>query len=219
MTRRRTRAIILALIAIVLSMTLISASTFALFSDRVTVKNHLQAGSLQATLVRTAHSYKILDNDGYLKLTEVTTEAVNANTVDNVFGLPTDALIAPQSVLTASFRISNNSTVAFDYVVELVVVDASGNKLATTALTALHEQLVLEMTANGNTYTLKDAADGTHDFKIVGAAPVVRNGSADFTVKLSFKDDNDVNNNAMDQKVYFDIIISAVQHVERPTQG
>ena len=40
--------------------------TYALFTDSVSVKNHLQAGNLDIALVRTDLEYAILDNDGYL---------------------------------------------------------------------------------------------------------------------------------------------------------
>ena len=112
---------------------LVAAGTYALFSDTVTVNNHLQAGTLKATLIRTAHSYSILDEEGMLKETKVESENVKSEDMSNAFDLPSDALIVPTSKLSASFKIQNNDSVAFNYSVSLILTDNSGDPITSFA--------------------------------------------------------------------------------------
>ncbi|MBQ6980766.1 MAG: hypothetical protein IJQ07_09060 [Clostridia bacterium] len=217
--RRRPKAIILALVVIVLCMSLIVGGTFALFTDKVTLSNHLQAGTLKITLIRTAHSYKILDNKGYLATTAVADEEKNVEAADfgNAFGLPENALIAPQSELSATFEIRNNDTVAFNYSVKLIVTDSTGAELEIADFTKLNEQLKLELTdASGNTVSRNGDTDSpANNITVNGANVVEVGGSETFTVKLTFIDDTAINNLAQDQNAYFDIVVSATQVTER----
>ena len=215
--RRRPKAIIMALVVIVLCMSLIVGGTFALFTDKVTLNNHLQAGTLKITLIRTAHSYKILDRDGYLATTAVSGEEVDAETLDNAFDLPANALIAPQSVLSATFKIQNKDTVAFSYSVSLVVKDSEGEEIDTTdpeLLNALHEQLRVELTDLSGTHYLNESSE---DLTVDGGSPVTVGQTATFTVTITFIDDTAINNLAQGQNAYFDIVVSATQVTDRPT--
>ena len=47
------RAMLVSCAVILLCMAIIGGMTFALFTDRATISNHLQAGDLQITLKRT----------------------------------------------------------------------------------------------------------------------------------------------------------------------
>lgn len=212
--RRRSRTIMLALAAIVLCVSVIVGGTFALFTDSVTVTNHLQAGTLKITLVRTAHSFDALDEDGYLSTTAVEDEAVDAADIDNAFGLSAGALIAPQSVLSATFEIQNNDTVAFDYSVKIIVTDGiGGEELDSSAMTALHEQLQVELTDLSGTHYLNESSES---LTVNGGAPVTVNQKATFTVTVTFIDDTTINNLAQNENVYFDLVVSATQHTTRP---
>ncbi|MBO6263555.1 MAG: hypothetical protein J6N93_04695 [Clostridia bacterium] len=217
--RRRSKTIVVALAVIVLCMSLIVGGTFALFTDKVTVNNHLQAGTLKITLIRTAHSYKALDDKGYLATTSVAEEEKNVNDDDfvNVFDLPDGALIAPQSVLSATFEIRNNDTVAFDYTVALIVKDSTGATLEIADFTELNKQLTLELTdASGNTTARNgDTENAANGITVNGANVVEVGGKETFTVKLTFIDDTEINNLAQGQNVYFDIVVSATQVTER----
>ena len=217
--RRRPKTIILALAVIVLCTSLIVGGTFALFTDKVAVNNHLQAGTLKITLIRTAHSYKALDEKGYLATTTVAEEEKNVEDEDflNAFDLPEDALIAPQSVLSATFEIRNNDTVAFNYSVALTVKDSTGNVLEIADFTELNKQLKLELTdASGNTTSRNgDAENAANSISANGAKVVEVGGKETFTVKLTFIDNTAINNLAQGQNVYFDIVVSATQVTER----
>ncbi len=217
--RRRPKTIILALAVIVLCTSLIVGGTFALFTDKVAVNNHLQAGTLNITLIRTAHSYKALDEKGYLATTAVAEEEKNVEDEDfeNAFDLPEGALIAPQSVLSATFEIRNNDTVAFNYSVALTVKDSTGNVLEIADFTELNKQLKLELTdASGNTTSRNgDAENAANSISANGAKVVEVGGKETFTVKLTFIDNTAINNLAQGQNVYFDIVVSATQVTER----
>ncbi|MBR1867492.1 MAG: SipW-dependent-type signal peptide-containing protein [Clostridia bacterium] len=221
MAKRRSTAIILALIAIILSATLITASTFALFSDQVRIQNHLQAGNLKITLARTAYSYSILDEDGYLKTTGKTGRRDLIGDITNVFELPDDALIVPTSELSATFDIENNDDVAFVYTVQLLVFDEEHNEIAAEDYENYHllDQLELKLEGNGQTITEKLSADKDRDFIIEGTTITVDQKDS-FTVKLSFLNlEDDENNKAQNDNVYFDIVIHAVQSTTRPTEN
>lgn len=217
--RRRPKAIILSLVVIVLCMLLIVGGTFALFTDKVALSNHLQAGTLKITLIRTAHSYKILDNKGYLATTAVDNETKNVEDEDfvNAFDLPSGALIAPQSELSATFKIQNKDTVAFNYSVELIVKDSAGEILEIADFTELNRQLKLELIdASGNTVSRNgDTNSPANSITVSGADVVEVGGFETFTVKLTFIDDTTINNLAQDKNAYFDIVVSATQATER----
>ncbi|MCQ2400116.1 MAG: CalY family protein [Clostridia bacterium] len=206
-------SIILSLVSVAMCLALTIVGTFALFSDSVTVSNHLQAGTLKVTLVRTAHSYSVLDEDGYLATTTVETESKKNTEFTNAFDLPSDALIVPQSVLSASFEIQNNDTVAFDYSIKLVLTDSTGAVLDLSTVDGLYlpEQLDVTLTGLTGTHTLADDAD---DLVVNGTETVTAGEKATFTVTVTFKDlDSSVNNLAQGQEVYFDLLINATQVV------
>ena len=219
--RRRTRAILLALMAIVLSVVLIAGGTFALFTDSVSVRTHLKAGTLHITLVRTAHSYSILDDDGYLETTAVDDEEVAAADIVNAFGLPVDnqggldALIVPTSVLSATFEVQNNDTVAFSYSIELVAIDATtGEEIDPEDRPALYGQLALKLTDSQGDHAMSEEATS---LTIAGTDVVTVGSSKEFTVTVTFKNlDDSINNLAQDQEVYFDLVITAIQATDRP---
>ncbi len=208
---RRARAIIIALVMIVLCISLAVAGTYSLFTDSVSINNHLEAGTLKITLVRTAHSYTALDSDGYLTPVTVNQEEVNANNISNAFGLGSNALIAPQSVLSAKFEIRNRDTVAYNYSVKLVIKDESGNEI-TSNYNALHNQLKLELTDLTGTHYLNEKSS---NLTVNGGTIVEVNKNVAFTVKLTFIDDTTINNLAQGKKVYFDIVVMATQATTR----
>ena len=221
--KRRSTAIILALLAIILSVTLITASTFALFSDSVKIRNPLQAGNLKISLTRTAYSREILDEDGYLELRKNVDDYAGdkIENVSNVFELADGELIVPTSKLSASFNVKNESTVAFTYSIQLIVIDEEGKELTAEDYENLNliKQLKLTLTGEGenNSVSGKLSDDENGDFIVEGKSIVTVGNSENFTVELEFLDlDDSVNNTAMDEKVHFDLVIRAVQSTTRP---
>ena len=114
MTTKR-RSIILSAMTLMLCIALVAGGTYALFTDSVKLTNHLQAGTLDITLVRTNLKTKSLNQTtGFLVETE------NADDVDfskangdNVFDMTEGTLVVPACWYEAEMQITNNSDVAF----------------------------------------------------------------------------------------------------------
>ncbi len=210
------RTVFLSLAMIVLAASAIIAGTYALYTDDVTVKNHLQAGTLEAKLYRTQLSYAKLDGEGYLQEGE---QDESQNPVDftgestqNIFGLEANDVIAPACFYEAEMRLDNVGSVAFGYWLEFKVIEGADTELA--------KQLILTVTINAQeTEIALDTASGVIT---VGAnndflAQVKAGENASFTVKAAFEDlgipenDQTGNNTAKAQTVSFDLIVHAVQ--------
>ena len=213
------RILLTASAIILLCLTILVGATLGLFSDGVTVHNHLQAGDLEADLVRTNLKYVVLNAQGQLQ------EYNNGSTVNlsntthpkfNIFGLDSeDIRIAPLSYFEADLEIRNEGNVAFDYTVKLAFTgDATKaeNK-------ALAEQLLVTITHKGTTIKSEvplinfvEAGTNYVLFSDLLLADITKDfTAADFTVKISFKNDNNINNFAQIGTVTFDLIVEAVQ--------
>ena len=70
---RRMRGVLLAAVLLMLCVSLIAGGTYALFTDKVILTNHLQAGNLNITLKRTNLTSKTLNAEtGFLVSREYT---------------------------------------------------------------------------------------------------------------------------------------------------
>ncbi len=217
------KSIAFAMIGLLLSVTLLIAGTYALFSDSATMKTHLQAGTLDAQLLRKGYTTQSLDANGYLQ-TDVHTDSpyldvsnlptdVNASNYVNVFGMDLNDRIAPTAQMSADMQIKNNGSVAFVYEIEIVPVAGYGADLL--------DQLSLSVTVNGTTYgaeagvlVLKGTPD--QEGKVPADWHVFAGQAKDFTVTVSFADQAD-NNDAQDQTVVFDLTVKAVQATKGPS--
>ncbi|MBO5327416.1 MAG: hypothetical protein J6A84_04785, partial [Clostridia bacterium] len=129
MSKRR-RSVLLAVLTLVLCLALAVSGTYALFTDKVTLQNHMQAGELDVKLYRTKLVAKTLDpatgllTQGTPNTTRVDFSNPDQNT-QNVFGLTDSDVIVPECTYTADMLIVNETDVAFGYWVELVF-NASG---------------------------------------------------------------------------------------------
>lgn len=209
------RTVVISLVTILLCLILSVAGTFALFSDEVSIKTHLKAGNLKATLIRTTYSYSALDDDGYLATTSAPEERknINANTLDNVFDLTEDTLIVPGSVLSATFKITNNDDVAFDYTVKLIAVNSEGVELEEQNV--LLSQLSISVTDSVGT---NDLAEDATSLEVAGVKTITCGESEIFTVDVTFDNlDNSVNNLAQGETVIFDLVVTAIQKTDRPS--
>ena len=225
----RKKALLVSTAIILLCMTIIVGMTWALFTDTVTVSNHLQAGDLNITLERIKlETYSIDASTGYLAST-TNNDVVNfSNSTDkNVFDLTSGAKIVPCSYYAATMKISNNtaavlsnaqkSDVAYDYWVEI--------KLNVTGLTdeeieelKLDEQLMITVTseklAEPQSKLLSEGLTVGGPTAPIGTLTL--GDSDDFTVKMEFV--NGVSNNAAKmQQLTFDLIVHAVQRTTAPT--
>ena len=215
---------------ILLCMSIIVGVTFALFTDTVTVDNHLQAGDLNITLLRKQlDTYSLDPLTGYLKQAPTDTSIVNFSdtTSDNIFGIVKgETLIVPCCWYEATMEIGNNtqyakSDAAFSYWIEI--------KLDTTDLTDqeiealnLDEQLEITVTSKlgteKETTTTKTLDQGLNiGSKEEPIGTVEKGGYESFKVKVLFKNlDSDVNNAAKTQGLNFDLIVHAIQATTAP---
>lgn len=202
---KKMHGMIMACATMMVCLILVVVGTFALFSDNATIHGHLEAGNLEITLKRTKLESHKLSETGYFET--VTNDKVVDFTnpsEDNIFDLGENDFVVPGSYYEATLEISNLSTVAFEYWLEIVISEGADTELA--------KQLEIEVKANDKTATAT-AKDGL----VVGskAEPISSvgvNEKQTFTVKVSFND-LDANNDAQNQKIKFDLLVSGVQVV------
>lgn len=208
----RKRALIVSGAIIILCLTLFLGTTYALFTDTQSVRNHLSAGDLEITLLRTELVKTTLDETGYL--VEL---APNKTVVDftgpnklNVFDIEEDEKIVPGSRFVATMQVENHSDVAFGYWVEVVCVDKEyGENLAKQ----------LKVTVDIGTESSALVADG-----LVVKGPngtwideLAIGEASSFVVTVEFLDsfiaENgiDANDLAQGERLTFDLVVHAVQ--------
>ena len=208
------RSVLLSALTLMLCLALVASGTYALFSDQVTLKNHLQAGTLDITLIRTNLKTLSLDNTtGFLVETENPEDVdFSAPTTRNVFDITDETLVVPGCVYDAEMQIKNNSDVAFGYWLEIVFDDTVDLTLA--------EQLKVTVTTADGSKSISGMLDQNKGLIGEEADPIgilAKTGSALFTVTVEFCDlDHSVNNNAKLTSFEFDIIVHAVQITTAP---
>lgn len=215
------RSVLLSVMTLVLCLALVAGGTYALFSDQVTLKNHLEAGTLDITLKRTKLVTTSLSAEtGFLVGTE------NGKTIDfskpwdpnrpeleneNVFDITDGTLIVPGCKYTAEMQIINNSDVAFGYWLEIVFDD-------TVDLTLAKQLKITVTTADGTTSGMLDASAGLIGREGDPIEILAKSGSALFTISVEFCDlDNEVNNAAKGKTFDFDVVVHAVQVTSDPS--
>ena len=201
-SRNRKRALLISGSVILLCLTVIVGMTAALFTDDEVVNNHLRAGDLEITLVRTKLISTYLTERGFLDtITDVQIKDFTNDTSENVFDL-NGAVIVPKSKYIAEMQISNESDVAFEYWVEIVYTGSADVELA--------EQISVTV----NTEESKRLNQGLMVGSESDPIDVLAVGEAGkFTVTVEFLDlDNSVNNMAQGESVTFDLIVHAVQY-------
>ena len=205
MGKSKVRTLLMSCVMMMLCVAMIVGGTFALWSDSAKVENHLTAGTLKVKLERISLAKTYLDNEtGYLVTTAPDTTIVNftdTNTADdNVFGINNDEKVVPCSVYEAKLRLTNNGDVAFTYDV-IIKLNSASNALA--------EQLKIYIDGDDKGTLDEYAVDGK---AIIASQTMAKNDAAkEFTVKVEFINDNDVNNDAQEKEVKFDLLVNAVQ--------
>ncbi|MBQ7977941.1 MAG: hypothetical protein IJ301_05090 [Clostridia bacterium] len=204
MGKSKVRTLLVACVMIMLCAAMIVGGTYALWSDNVTVENHLTSGTLQVKLERISLTKTYLDDEtGYLVTAGPDTTIVDftdTNTADdNVFGIE-DEKVVPCSEYEAKLRLTNNGDVAFTYDV-IVKLNSASNALA--------EQLKVYIDGEDKGTLDQYAVDGK---AIISTQTMAKNDTAkEFTVKIQFINDNNINNDAQDKEVKFDLLVNAVQ--------
>lgn len=219
MTTRK-RSVLLSVLTLVLCLALVASGTYALFSDQVTLTNHLQAGTLDITLVRTTLTTESLNPDnGFLVKTENPADIDFSEPADpndpnaknkNIFDITEGTLIVPGCWYSAEMQITNNSDVAFGYWLEIVFDDKDNLALA-------DQLLVTVTTVDG---VKSDELSEIDQFIGEEKDPIgilAKKGTNLFTIRVDFKDlDDSINNQAKGQGLKFDVVVHAVQITEAP---
>ena len=211
MGKNKVGKLFLASMTIMLCIVALIAGTYALWTDSVTVSNHLEAGTLSLKLERVGLTKVVLDSDGYLTEQTFTEEEAYADLTDasevNVFGIEANEKIVPGASYQATLVLSQgeDNAVAFTY---RVIVKLNGES------NALAKQMQVFVGTDGGELEVKGTlADyGSEDGGvIVSAQTMAKTDSAKtITVKIAFVDQTD-NNLAKNQTVDFDLMIEAEQ--------
>ncbi len=188
---------------ILLCLGVIVGMTWALFSDSFTVSNHLKSGKLDVTLVRTDLAYSVLDADGVL--TTYTTDDeldLTGFTTENVFGINSnDIQIVPGSYFDAELEFRKDSTITFDYSIEIRM---------SNEVSALAEQLQVTVTHPDGSQTVKMLDELASGLRIDAGTMSPADAAQKFGVRIDFVG-NAANNNAQDDSVVFDLVVWAQQ--------
>lgn len=204
MGKSKVRTLLMACVMIMLCAAMIVGGTYALWSDNVTVENHLTSGTLQVKLERISLTKTYLDDEtGYLVTAGPDTTIVDftdTNTADdNVFGIE-DEKVVPCSEYEAKLKLTNNGDVSFTYDV-IIKLNSESNALA--------EQLKVYIDGEDKGTLDQYAVDGK---AIISTQTMAKNDAAkEFTVKIQFINDTNINNDAQNKEVKFDLLVNAVQ--------
>lgn len=212
---KKKRVLLVSCSVILLCVCIIAGMSYALFTDSVSVGNHLKAGNLNVTLTRTKLEYSVLNTDGEL---EVTTEDddldFTTSSTNNVFGIDSrDIRIVPGSYFDAELAIANGGNTAFTYSVSIRLLGES---------TALAEQLKVIVTHPDGTTSEKKLSELANGLSIDTGKMKVGDEEQQFSVRVEFIDDVEYNvdrpadermNNdeAQDDAAVFDLVVTAVQ--------
>ena len=211
------KSVLLSVLTLVLCLALVAGGTYALFTDQVTLKNHLEAGTMDITLYRVELKEYSLDANGFMSWKPVNTTreefSGEENANKNVFDMEDGTLIVPRSAYTATMELSNGSDVAYGYWIEIVFDDSADLALAdqiAVAVTADNGKTVRKMLNISNGLFLGSDTDPI-DILPCTSGENVRN----FDITVEFVD-SVINNDAKGQSVSFDMVVHAVQWTTAP---
>ena len=207
-------------------MTMVMGVTYALLTEKVTVKNHLNSGNLNLTLYRTALEYRVLNDDGEFEITTINDtpkpedKGMNFTepTDEGIFGIKEgyeDIVIAPGSYFAATMALYNEGSIAFDYKINLDLIGDVNELAEQLQVTITYPdnperaqqiKMLSELTGTGNSLVIDEGHMTPGQDKMA------------FTVRVTFVTDEN-NNDAINQEVEFDLTVSAVQTEKTVTPG
>ena len=214
----RKRALMVSGSVILLCLSLIVGTTYAVFTDKDEFHQHLVAGNLEMKLERTELTKTYLNGDGYLTTVTLTGNDAYADLTDatpeNVFGIGNEKVV-PMSSYSAKMKITNDpnkSDVAIGYWIQIV------NRTANADMD-LSDQIIVTVTdANGNVYPApgQPKASVASGLSIGSeSAPIGKldfDDTAEFTVTILFENlADDVNHAAKGDEIDFDLVVHAFQ--------
>lgn len=212
----------IACLSIVLCVALIAGGTYALFSSKTSVTNHLRSGNLTLKLERvglTKYAYDeasgeykenvYTDGDAYVDFSQATEK--------NVFDIARSEVIAPGVWYEATMRISkDNTNVPFAY---KIIVKLNSSKGEDGKDNAFASQLRVYVDGAPKGY-LSDyvTAEGGNEISVSSGTIGLTEGSKEFKVKLLFDPTAD-NNAVMNSTADFDLIVEATQGIDDLDNG
>lgn len=202
---KKKRVLLISCSVIMLCICIIAGMSYALFTDSVSVGNHLQAGNLNVTLTRTNLKYSVLNDDGELAVTTVEEDLdLTTSNANNVFGIDSsDIRIVPGSYFDADLEIKNAGNTAFNYSVSIKLLGDS---------TDLAEQLkVTVRDENGDVIDTQMLGDLANGMSIDTGKMKVGDTVQKFSVRVEFIDNTSINNDAQNDSAVFDLVVTAVQ--------
>ena len=212
------RVLLVSCSIILLCLSIVAGMTYSLFTDSFSVGNHLEAGELNITLLRTYLKYNVLNELGVLEeIVDDTVYDFTKETDENAFGLNAKGIkIVPGSYFDAKMKVVNDnsdpnsqnySNVAFDYSVEIKLVKGY-NELA-------RQMQVVITNHDGESVTkrLSDVYAEGYVFEL--GTLLAGEESQEFSVRVEFLDDSNYagmdNDLAQGEGLVFDIVVKAVQ--------
>lgn len=212
----------IACLSIVLCVALIAGGTYALFSSKTSVTNHLRSGNLTLKLERvglTKYAYDeasgeykenvYTNGDAYVDFSQATEK--------NVFDIARSEVIAPGVWYEATMRISkDNTNVPFAY---KIIVKLNGSKGEDGKDNAFASQLRIYVDGAPKGYLSEYVtAEGGNEISVSSGTIGLTEGSKEFKVKLLFDPTAD-NNAVMNSTADFDLIVEATQGIDDLDNG
>lgn len=202
MTKKRT--LLLSALTALLGVSVAVGASYALFTDQVTVNNHLSAGSLDVGLYRVEYKENVLVADGTMaESTPDTTRVDLTQNADKLFVI--DDLFVPTSWYETTVEVSNSGDVAFDYGVRILWTDDTANDKDQI----IAEQIQITISV-GDTQKKQFYLCDCADYDVVLGSMLKGDAAEQFTVKAEFVNRDD-NNAAMQAEIDFDLQVYATQ--------
>ncbi len=196
----------------VAALTALAGATYALFSDTVTANNHIEAGTLKVGFKRTSKVLDYYSQEEVKRVQDVDSTIVDlredANKQFAISGF------VPTTSLTMDYEISNLGNTIFDCGFRLVFDDTKWEAYeGSTKQGELLKQLDLTITSDSQTlydadmYSYYEGTTKDFDLGYLKSGNDVKT----FSVKIEFRDDDNINNDVMGFAVDFDIQAYATQ--------
>lgn len=202
MTKKRT--LLLSALTALLGVSVAVGASYALFTDQVTVNNHLSAGSLDVGLYRVEYKENVLVADGTIaESTPDTTRVDLTQNADKLFVI--DDLFVPTSWYETTVEVSNSGDVAFDYGVRILWKNDPANDK--DQIIAKQIQITISV---GDTQKEQFYLCYCADYDVVLGSMLKGDAAEQFTVKAEFVNCDD-NNAAMQAEIEFDLQVYATQ--------
>ncbi len=211
------RTLLFSVLAIVISAGLVVGGTYAIFSDKVTVNNHLKAGTLDVGLNRVSYQEYTLSDRGTMTVGALNTERVDlTKDASSVFSV---SRAVPTSWYEAKIEVSNNGSVAFDYGVRVIWDSGSAEK----ADKAFADQIKIKITSTGLSAPVEFMLSECEGKDIYLGSLLKGSGASTFIIRAEFvndslhnagltdKNDHISNNAAMLAELDFDLQVYATQ--------